>query len=77
MKEKFENTIKIVGVTAEAMENILEFLYTNNINLGEENIRETLEAAHLMQISRKYKSCVSKTTLKQIFLLSIAFNDRR
>ena len=52
MKEKYEKNIHIEGVTANAMELVLDFLYTTSIDLVEENVRDVLDAASLMRLSR-------------------------
>ena len=67
MKEKYERDIGIEGVTASAMDLILNFLYTTTVDLVEENVKEVLDAASLLQISRKFKFILpTKKKLKQI-----------
>ena len=50
MKEKYDETVTFKGITAEAMNAILDFLYTETIVLTEENISDILHAASIMQI---------------------------
>ena len=55
MKERHEKTIPMEGITSYAMEKILEFIYTQDISVTSKDIKETLPAAHLMQIEGKSK----------------------
>ncbi|XP_076813583.1 kelch-like protein 12 isoform X2 [Clavelina lepadiformis] len=50
MKERHEKTIPMEGITSYAMEKILKFIYTQDISVTSKDIKETLPAAHLMQI---------------------------
>ena len=68
MKEKHERDIQIEGVTANAMDLILNFLYTTTVDLVEESVEEVLEAASLLHISRKFKFILpAKEEFKPIF----------
>ena len=50
MKEKYDKTVTFKDITADAMNAILDFLYTETIVLTEENVSDILHAASIMQI---------------------------
>ena len=53
MKEKFDKTVTFQDITSDAMNAILDFLYTETIVLTEENVSDMLQAASIMQIEGK------------------------
>ena len=57
MKEKNEPVINIETVTPRAMKEILSGIYTGIVDLDEENIREVLHAASLMQLDYIINEC--------------------
>ena len=59
MKEKNEPVINIETVTPRAMKKILSGIYTGIVDLDEENIREVLHAASLMQLDFIINECES------------------
>ena len=50
MKEKYQKVIKIQGITKDAMEEILNFIYCGKIELNDSNVLNVLEAASIMQV---------------------------
>ena len=50
MKEKYDKTVTFKDITTDAMEALLEFIYTEKIVLNEENVSDILHAASIMQI---------------------------
>ena len=53
MEEKNNKTVPLKDITSDAMNALLNFLYTETIVLTEENISDMLYAASLMQIEGK------------------------
>ena len=50
MKEKYEKTVKFRDVTWEAMKALVDFMYTEEITLTEENVSDILHAASMLQV---------------------------
>ena len=50
MKEKYEKTVTFKNITPDAMNALLEFLYTETMVLTEENVADILHAASIMQV---------------------------
>ena len=50
MKEKHEKTVKFRDVTWEAMKALVDFTYTEEITLTEENVSDILHAASMLQV---------------------------
>ena len=57
MKEKHSKTIMIKNVTAKAMKEVLNCIYTGTFELSEESLNEILYAASLMQVDVMLKKC--------------------
>ena len=62
MKEKYQKTIKLRDVTWEATKAVVDFMYTEEITLTEENISDILHAASLLQV-------VGEILCKQLYIL--------
>ena len=50
MKEKYEKTVDFQDITSEAMEILVDFMYTKEITLTEENVSDVLQAASMLQV---------------------------
>jgi len=53
MKEQYFKDIKISGVTPSALEEVLNYMYTEKITLSEESVCDVLQAASLMLLTGK------------------------
>ena len=53
MREKYEKKIKIEGTTSTTMTQVLDFVYSSQIALTDENVLQLLDAFSLMQIKGK------------------------
>ena len=51
MSEKDKSIIELHGVSAEVMEVLLDFVYTETVNVSVENVQELLPAACLLQLT--------------------------
>ncbi|CAK8683098.1 unnamed protein product [Clavelina lepadiformis] len=58
MKEKHENQVEILGVTANAMKLIIEFIYTGHIEINKNNVCDLLSASNMMQIGDVKEFCL-------------------
>jgi len=59
MKEKYNKTITIQGVTVKAMKEVLNYIYTGTFELSEESLSDILHAAALMQLTNVFEECKS------------------
>ena len=50
MKEKYDKTVTFHEITSDAVNAILDFLYTETIVLTEENVSDILHASSILQI---------------------------
>ena len=57
MLEKDKTTAKVTSVSAAAMESLLEFMYTGQIQIHFENVFELLEASNFLFVERVKKAC--------------------
>lgn len=57
MKESQESFVKLKGVSAEAVENLLEYIYTWELDLNQENCTEVLAGAVHLQIHTAIVAC--------------------
>ncbi len=57
MKEKTSSQIKIRGIEADTFQPILDFLYSGEISLNENNVTEVYPAAKLFQLELLQKIC--------------------
>jgi len=48
MKEKFDKTVTLKGITVDTLNTLLDFLYTQKIAVDEENVSDLLYAASIM-----------------------------
>jgi len=53
MREQYFKDVKISGVTPSALEDVLNYMYTEQITLSEENVWGVLQAASLMLLTGK------------------------
>jgi len=53
MKEQYFKDVKLFGVTPSALEEVLNYMYTEKITLSEENVCDVLQAASLMLLTGK------------------------
>ena len=53
MKEQYFKDVKLSGVTPSALEEVLNYMYTEKITLSEENVCDVLQAASLMLLTGK------------------------
>ena len=51
------NLYRVIEVTPEAMELLIEFCYTSTITIEEENVQQLLPAACLLQMSQIQQYC--------------------
>ena len=54
MREKNEKVVTFKDITPFAMKTLLDFLYTEEIVLTEDNVSDILYAASIMQIEGKF-----------------------
>lgn len=57
MCEKRESTIHIQGISAAVMQILLDFIYTETVNVNVGNVQELLPAACLLQLTGVKKAC--------------------
>ncbi|ESO98232.1 hypothetical protein LOTGIDRAFT_114716 [Lottia gigantea] len=57
LKESKEENIKLNGVTAMGMRNLIDFAYTSKINIDHENVYDVLAAANHVQILPVISAC--------------------
>ena len=51
MSEKHQEEITLHGISADVMEVLLDFVYTETVNVSVENVQELLPAACLLQLT--------------------------
>ncbi|XP_013378804.1 kelch-like protein 41 [Lingula anatina] len=56
--EKTQSSVSIHGVTAEAMGNIINFIYTANIELCPENIQDLFATANMLAMTHLCEVCI-------------------
>jgi len=66
MKEKYDKTVTFKDITPDAMNTLLEFLYTERIVLTEDNVANILQAASIMQIQGTFASISLKERKVQL-----------
>ena len=54
MSEKGQSVIELHEVPAGIMDVLLDFVYTETVNVGVENVQELLPAACLLQLTGQY-----------------------
>ncbi|KAM5146312.1 kelch-like protein 9 [Mantella aurantiaca] len=52
-----KNTIKLKGVRAKGLRNVLDFIYSNKLSLSLSNIEDTLKAAEVLLVREAVKLC--------------------
>uniref|UniRef100_H2YUE0 BTB domain-containing protein n=1 Tax=Ciona savignyi TaxID=51511 RepID=H2YUE0_CIOSA len=50
MSEEFKEVIEIKSVSKQAMQDVVDFIYTNHVSLSIDNVEAVLHAASLMKI---------------------------
>ena len=53
MKEKYEKIVHCKDVSEDAMETLVNFMYTEEITLTEENVSDILHAASMLRVVGK------------------------
>ena len=53
MSEQDKSLIQLHGISADVMEVLLDFVYTETVNVSVENVQELLPAACLLQLTGK------------------------
>ena len=53
MKEQYNKDVLLSGVTPNALEEVLNYMYTEKITLSEANVADVLQAASLMLLTGK------------------------
>ncbi len=53
MSESLKSTIELQGLNARTMETLLDFIYTETVEVTVENVQELLPSACLLQLSGK------------------------
>ena len=53
LSEKDQETVELHEISAEVMEVLLDFVYTETVNVSVENVQELLPAACLLQLTGK------------------------
>ncbi len=51
MSEQDKSNIQLHGISADVMEVLLDFVYTETVNVSVENVQELLPAACLLQLT--------------------------
>merc|ERR1712038_2041762 len=57
MSEKDKNVIELHKISAQVMEVLLDFVYTETVNVSVENVQELLPAACLLQLTGVKQAC--------------------
>ena len=57
MAEKTMEKVRILGVTAYAMRQVLDYIYTGIVEVTEENVRELLEASNFLLMNKVQTVC--------------------
>lgn len=52
-----ENTIRLKGVSAKGLRNVLDFIYSSKLSLSFSNIEDTLKAAEVLLVREAVKLC--------------------
>ena len=68
MKERYEKTVTITGFDGEAVKAIIEFMYSGNLSIDNENVMQLLAVANYLQMDEPKLFCVE-------FLESILTTD--
>jgi len=55
MREKYEECVNVDSIASEMLENVLDFVYTGNIAVTEENVSDLLAIAEFTDIPSKVK----------------------
>ncbi|KAG5843888.1 kelch-like protein 35 [Anguilla anguilla] len=58
MQESRQPLVQLQGVTAQAMENLLNFMYVGKVDVDEENVESVFRAADLLGVTMLSKACV-------------------
>ena len=59
MKERYEDTVQVKGVSERSMNTLIEFIYTRNLNLDTTNVAEIIAASDFLQIDEAKNICFS------------------
>ncbi len=54
MSEQDKSQIQLHGISGDVMEVLLDFVYTETVNVSVENVQELLPAACLLQLTGKF-----------------------
>ena len=54
MSEEHKTVIELHEISADVMEVLLDFVYTETVNVNVENVQELLPAACLLQLTGRY-----------------------
>ena len=57
MKESTSNSVQISGILPPIMEQLLDYAYTSNININQENAQSLLSASNMLQILAVRDAC--------------------
>ena len=57
LSESKQETVTLKEVDSSAVEQLIKFVYTSNIEVGEENVQSLLPAANLLQLSEVKEAC--------------------
>lgn len=75
MRESTEKILKLPSISCVAMENILDFFYTQEITLTEDTIEDVLEASSFLLLESLKKTCVD--ILKSKISIYNCFSTKR
>ena len=59
LAEEQREVVQIHSVSAETLSNIIDFIYTGNVNITQENVQKLFEAADMMEMDEVVSSCIS------------------
>lgn len=57
MVERQQKKVKVCGVGAKAMEELLDFMYTGQIKIHDGNVRELLQASNYLLVAKAKQAC--------------------
>lgn len=77
MSEKCQSVIELHEVPAGIMDVLLDFVYTETVNVSVENVQELLPAACLLQLTGQYQTKVKIKGQRSIVNVTVirVFND--
>ena len=57
MRERDQETIELKDISADGLESVLKFIYTNSITISTKNISDIIHSATLLQVEPVIRFC--------------------